>query len=99
MSKKKIENQRVVTVTLSESQFGYLVGTIEKLAKAVAVAQIRDNQSTEQKAHVLRVFGLKGNEIADILGITEGRVSQILGVQKKTRGSRESSNDDAVGEA
>lgn len=86
------------TVKLDNSQFVSLVNAIEKLAKAVAVAQIRDNQSTEQKARFLRVFGLKGNKIADILGITEGRVSQILGVKKKTKGSQGGPNNGAVGE-
>lgn len=91
--------KEVIFVGLDDSQFRSLVGAIEKLAKAVAIAQIKENQSTEQKARFLRVVGLAGREIADILGITEGRVSQILGAKKKAERPQGSSNDDAVGEA
>jgi DNA-directed RNA polymerase specialized sigma subunit len=96
MNKKPEDQQKIITVRLSEFQFDSLIAAIEKLAKAVAVAQIKEGQSTEQKARFLRTFGLTGREIADILGITEGRVSQILGTKKKMKETSEGLDDDTI---
>jgi len=98
MSKKQ-RNQRTIGVALNKSQFGSLVYAIDNLAKAVAVAQIRENQSNERKARFLRVFRLTQREIANILGITQSAVSQALKTRQKTREHKGSSKDGAVGGA
>jgi len=81
MSIKGKEN--AVAVTFVGSQFKSLIEAVEKLAKAVAVTQIKENQNTEQKARFLRVFGMTEYEIANILGITQPAVAQALKSKKK----------------
>jgi predicted XRE-type DNA-binding protein len=92
---KENPKKEVISVRLDDSQFRSLVGAVEKLAKAFAVAQIKDNQDTNQKARFLRVFGFTQQEISDILGITQPAVSQALAGKK---GIQRGSGNDTISE-
>jgi len=81
---------------MSKDKSDGLAEAVRNLVKVFAYAQIKDETKTERKARFLKVFGLKEQEIADLLGITQPAVNMALSKDKKKgRKDSKASNDSA----
>jgi predicted XRE-type DNA-binding protein len=79
---------------MSKDKSDALAEAVRNLVKVFAYAQIKDEGKTERKARFLKVFGLKEQEIADLLGITQPAVNMALSKdRKKGRKDSKGSND------
>ncbi len=81
---------------MSKDKSDGLAEAVRNLVKIFAYAQIKDETKTERKARFLKVFGLKEQDIADLLGITQPAVNMALSKEKKKgRKDSKASNDSA----
>ncbi len=66
-----------------------LAEAVRNLVKVFAYAQIKDEKTTERKAHFLRVFELTEQEIADLLGKTQPAIHMALTKSKREKKASE----------